>query len=111
MKNKTQFTISGEEKKMETLAANLRMNNIPVTNEIQLNRRYDYDENDEIIGQQAFVVTEDYARKIYDKLFAHRYGSFEDFLDAYIPETEGQTIYERAIDDNALLDDFYDKEI
>ena len=106
-----QFTVSGEEKEMEALATNLRMNNIPVTNEIQLNRRYDYDENDEIIGQQAFVVTEDYARKIYEKLFAHRYRSFEALLDVYTPETDGQTLYERAVDDNALIDDFYDKEI
>ena len=111
MEGKMQFTVSGEEKEMKALVAGLRAGGIPVTNEIQLNRLWDCDEDGEPIGQHAFVVTEDYAKKVYNELFADRYESFEEFLDVYEPETEGQAIYDRAIADGVLINEFYDEEV
>ena len=108
---KMQFTVSGEEKEMRAFVAGLRVSGIPVTNELQLNRRWEYDNDGETIGQHAFVVTEDYAKKVYEELFADRYDSFKDFLDVYEPETEGQAIYDKAAADGVLIDEFYDEEV
>lgn len=82
--------------------------------EYELNRAWICDEQeDEIIGETNFVVPAKWLIELYNKHFVEKknyegeleYNSFEQFLDVYEPETEGEFIYQKAIQDNVLIED------
>ena len=74
--------------------------------EYELNREYIYDDDVEVIGETNFVVPAGWLMELFNKEYADEYDSLDDFLDAYEPETDGEFIYKRAIEDNVLIEDF-----
>lgn len=82
--------------------------------EYELNRAWIYDEDeDDTVGETNFVVPANWLIELYNKYFAEKknykgqpeYNSFEDFLDVYEPEVEGEFIYQKAIKDGVLKED------
>lgn len=74
--------------------------------EYELNREYIYDDEVEIIGETNFVVPAGWLMELFDKEYANEYESLDEFLDVYEPETEGEFIYQKAIEDDVLVEDF-----
>ena len=73
--------------------------------EYELNRAWVLDEDDEIIGETNFAVPAGWLKELYDKTYADEYNSFDEFMEVYDPEAEGEYIYREAIKDNALVED------
>lgn len=75
--------------------------------ELELNRAWLYDDEDEDpIGETNFVVPENWCRKIWEENFKKRDDdTFDEFLDVYEPEGEGEFIYQKAILEKVLLED------
>ena len=82
--------------------------------EYELNRAWVYDDGvDEPIGETNFVVPAKWLIDLYNNYFAEKktcsghplYGSFEDFLDVYEPESEGEFVYQKAIEDGVIKED------
>ena len=73
--------------------------------EYELNRTWILDEEGESIGETNFVVPGKWLKKLFDKHFADKYDSLDEFLDVYEPETEGEFIYQTAIKDGVLIED------
>lgn len=85
--------------------------NIEVTFQYELNRGYIYDEDDETIGENNFVISAYYMNRIFPELFPGE--DLEDFLDWYDADEEGDVIYQRALEDGEIIEEFttyYDKE-
>ena len=74
--------------------------------EYELNREWILDEEEEAIGETNFVVGGQWLKKLFDKHFVDEYDSLNEFLEVYEPETEGEFIYQEAIKDSALIEDF-----
>ena len=78
--------------------------------EIEMNRAWIYDDKDEeIIGETNFVVSEDFAKQAFKKLneqgtLATKYDDFNDFLETYEPEVDGEAIYQLAIQENQIIE-------
>ena len=73
----------------------------------ELNRAWILDEDEDTIGETNFVVPTDWLEKTFYKLnnkneFICKYDDFEDFIESYEPETDGELIYQQAIKDGAL---------
>lgn len=73
--------------------------------EIELNRAWIFDDQDETIGETNFIIPGEWLSRIYKIYFSTEYSTFEDFLEQYIPEEEGKIIYEKAIEDKVLIKD------
>lgn len=78
--------------------------------EYELNRAWIYDENENTIGEINFVVPEEWLVNTFEKTnsanqFVCTYKSFEDFIEAYEPETDGELIYQLAVKDGVLIED------
>ena len=73
--------------------------------EIEMNRAWLYDENDNDIGETNFIVTKKVAEDFYLENYKDKYETFKDFLTCYVPEEEGQALYSYALSCNALVDD------
>jgi hypothetical protein len=79
--------------------------------EYELNRAWVYDdEDDDPIGETNFVVPAGWFVNTFNKLnnenkFICKYEDFEDFIDSYEPETDGELIYQKAIEDGVLKED------
>ena len=73
--------------------------------EYELNREYIYDDEVEIIGETNFVVPAGWLMELFNKEYADRYDSLDDFLDVYEPEVEGEFIYQKAIADGVMIED------
>lgn len=74
--------------------------------EVELNRAWIYDDEDEdAIGETNFVVSEGFAKKVFEEKYADYYSDFEEFMDVYEPEEEGEYIYQRAIAEGELKED------
>lgn len=87
--------------------------------EYELNREWIYDEDGEIIGETNFVVPTKWLVEAFNKLnnedkFVCSYDNFEDFIETYEPETDGELIYQSAVADGVLKSDLgivmYDKD-
>ena len=76
-----------------------------IIKELELNREYIYDKENEILAEVNFVIDEEYFLSIFSELFPDE-KDIDDFLDAYIPEEDGMKIYERAIEDNKIKEEF-----
>ena len=74
--------------------------------EYELNRKYIYDDEVEVIGETNFVVPAGWLMELFDKVYANKYASLDELLDVYEPETEGEFIYQKAIKDDVLVEDF-----
>ena len=76
-----------------------------------MNRAWIYDDNNEgIIGETNFVISEDFAKQTFEELneqgaFITKYDDFNDFLGTYEPEVDGETIYQFAIQKNQIIKD------
>ena len=78
--------------------------------EHELNRKWIYDNEEEIIGETNFVVPTYWLKEVFNELnnekkFVYEYDDFEDFEKLYEPETDGELIYQKAIADNVLVED------
>lgn len=74
--------------------------------EYELNRKYIYDDETEVIGETNFVVPAGWLMELFNKVYTNKYESLDEFLDVYEPETEGEFIYQKAIKDDVLVEDF-----
>jgi len=74
--------------------------------EYELNRAWIYGEDDEPIGETNFVVNAGFLKSVYESEFHDEYDTFEDFLEAYVPEEDGQRVYELAVSSGKLVEDF-----
>ena len=82
---------------------------ITIEFEYELNREWIYDDDGETIGETNFVVPTEWLTKAFDELnkndeFICHYEDFEDFVDTYEPETDGELIYQKAIADGVLIE-------
>lgn len=78
--------------------------------EYELNRAWILDKDEETVGETNFVVFADWLVSTFNKLnnenkFICKYKDFEDFIDSYEPETDGELIYRQAIKDGMLKED------
>ncbi len=76
-----------------------------IIGEIELNRAWLYDENDEVIGETNFVLREEYLEKIFEEKYKEEYDTLDSFLESYEPEDIGEEIYQLAITDGELIED------
>ncbi len=76
---------------------------ICLKSDIELNRAWIYggDEDGEPIGEKNFVIDVDYLESIFDELFPEE-ESMDEFLETYEPETDGEKIYQRALQDGKI---------
>lgn len=78
--------------------------------EYELNRAWINDDNGEPIGETNFVVPTEWLNETFNELnndgkFIGKYDDFNDFIEAYEPETDGELIYQKAIADGILVED------
>lgn len=73
--------------------------------EIELNRRWLYDKNGDIIGETNFVVRNEWLQKIFDDHYTQDYHDLDAFLICYIPEIDGEYLYRRAKEESQLVED------
>lgn len=74
--------------------------------EYELNRAWIIDKDtDEITGETNFVVPAKWLKELYDKRFADKFDSLDEFTEVYEPETDGEFIYQEAIKDGVLVED------
>ena len=78
--------------------------------ELELNRAWIYgnDPNAEPIGEKNFVISSDYFMSIFSELFPHE-KDINTFLDVYIPESDGEKIYRRALNDGKIIEEGFSK--
>lgn len=74
--------------------------------EYELNREWIYDDEVEPIGETNFVVPAGWLTELFNKEYADRYDSLDEFLDVYEPEVDGEFIYQKAIEDKVIIEDF-----
>lgn len=73
--------------------------------EYELNRAWITNEDGEEIGETNFVVPGPWLFQVFKKYFAHHNYTFEEFLQVYEPETDGEFIYQQAKKDGTLIVD------
>ena len=52
------------------------------------------------------MVPAGWLMELYDKTYGNQYNSLDEFLDVYEPETDGDFIYQQAVKDDVLIEDF-----
>ena len=75
--------------------------------EYELNRAWVNNDDGEPIGETNFVVPAKWLNEVFDKFnnedkFVCLYDDFNDFIETYEPETDGELIYQKAIADGVL---------
>ena len=85
---------------------------VKINMEIELNRGWILDEDEEEIGETNFVVSLDFLKELWSreevrKEFGLSYeeDDFSSFLDWYDPDVEGQIIYDIAKREGKLVED------
>ena len=73
--------------------------------QIELNRAWIYDNKHETIGETNFVVSEEFIKKVFEETYSADYDDVEEFLDIYVPEEDGDYIYQRALKENEIIED------
>lgn len=73
--------------------------------EYELNRAWINDKDGEPIGETNFVVPTKWLKELYNNEFVNEYSNFNEFLEAYEPETDGEFVYQKAIADGVLKED------
>lgn len=74
--------------------------------EYELNREWIYDDEEEPIGETNFVVPAGWLMELFNREYADKHNSLDEFLDVYEPEIDGELIYKKAIEDGVLVGDF-----
>lgn len=72
--------------------------------EIELNRKWLYDDDEDVIGEQNFVVSAEYFYGLME-MFGMDDIDASNFLDWYDPETDGELIYEFAVRDDTIIEE------
>lgn len=92
----------------ETMTPFLNGLGVAVTGaEIVLNREWLYDNFDEPVGERNFVISVNYLESIFPLLFPKE-ESIIEFLDSYVPEEDGEKIYQKAKSDGQVLEEGVD---
>lgn len=74
--------------------------------QLELNRAWIYsDSADDPVGEKNFVITTKYFLSIFPKLFPLE-NDINRFLDIYEPETDGEKIYQQAVRDGQIIEEF-----
>lgn len=94
--------VESEEEAHQILKKASKMGAFIGNKEIELNRAWVFNNEEECIGETNFVVKESYLKKILPQITDEDY---EDFLDVYEPETDGEKIYQIALSDNKIIED------
>lgn len=83
---------------------------IVVKRELELNRAWIYGNgpDEDPTGETNFVIPEDYFVAIFDRLFPHE-NDISFFLESYEPETDGEKIYQQAVKDGKIIEEFESK--
>lgn len=82
----------------------------------ELNRRWVYPQNNPHgypIGQTNFVVSAKFFQEFYEERYAEKWGDIDLFIEAYVPEEDGEAFYQEAIRRGELIEDLgivYDKD-
>ena len=91
---------------------------IKMNTEVVMNRLWLYDENGEIAGQVNFAISSEFAKKAYDAYFDKQYftdidgntvkvfKSYEEFINVYTPEKEGNDMYLIALENDAVIEEY-----
>lgn len=91
---------------------------IKMNTEVAMNRLWLYDENGEIVGEVNFAISSEFAKKAYDAYFDKQYftdtdgntvkvfKSYEEFINVYTPEKEGNDMYLIALENDAIIEEF-----
>ena len=78
--------------------------------QLVLNRAWIYsDSAEDPVGEKNFVISKKYFLSIFPKLFPME-KDIDRFLDVYEPETDGEKIYQQAVRDGQIIEEF-DSEI
>lgn len=72
---------------------------------IILNRRWLYDNDDEEVGEVNFEVDAAWLKEYWEQNFKDDGTTYSDFLDVYVPETDGEQIYQAARVAGKLISD------
>lgn len=74
--------------------------------EYELNRAWVLDnKTGNVIGETNFIVDSKWLKDLYNNEFADKYLNFNDFIETYEPEVDGEFVYQKAIKDNVLEKD------
>lgn len=84
-----------------------------IQHELTLNKKWIYDKQDEIIGEDNFVVSQEWFDNFYE---SHKNkfpttndtDDINDFLSVYEPETDGEYIYQHAETEKKIINTFID---
>ena len=72
--------------------------------EFTLNKKYTYDDNGEVIDEDLFVVPANWLYETFkNEYLKDKYETFGNFLDCYIPEEDGEFIYNKAVEEDVLI--------
>ena len=78
--------------------------------QLELNRTWIYRESaEDPVGEKNFVIPLKYFLYIFPKLFPAEHDIYH-FLNVYEPETDGEKIYQQAVRDKQIIEE-YDTEI
>lgn len=85
---------------------------VKINMEIELNRGWILDEDEEEIGETNFVVSLDYLKELWSREevrkelgSSYEEDDFSSFLDWYDPDVEGQIIYDIAKKEGKIVED------
>lgn len=79
--------------------------NVEVGKEFELTKHREFNEQDEMVREDTFVVSDEYLQTTFSNMFSESYDNINLFLDAYDPEIEGKALYEQAFKDDQLIYD------
>lgn len=74
----------------------------------ELNRGWIYPQNNphgDPIGQANFVVSAKFFQEFYEERYAEKWGDIDLFIEAYVPEEDGEAFYQEAIRRGELIED------
>lgn len=79
--------------------------------EYELNRKWLYNKDGDLIGEQNFVVSmcdvNDFINNNY--IATGEYENIDDFLNCYEPEVDGQKIYDFLKEKDLIIEEFFTK--
>lgn len=77
--------------------------------EYELTKEVVYDDDIEIVAEYTFIVSAEWLSKLYKEHLIYMFDlqevTFDDFLDTYDPEVEGQSIYFLAKSQGQIIEE------
>lgn len=72
--------------------------------EFTLSKKYTYDDNDEVIDEDLFTVPSNWLYETFkNEYLKDKFKTFGNFLNYYIPEEDGEFIYNKAVEEDVLI--------